>query len=176
MHLLQNIPLLAGLAAALSIPPHQLQRRDPTANDIKVAELSFAGAGCGASTAGLNASVVDAATFRVPRIIFAAKAGEAGAKVVETKSNCQLTLRVTHPAGWQFSVAKADYYGRVHLPQGSEATSISTYSFSGVTNKVYNSVLLYPFTQIRGIEFLRKERKKRKREMLTMFGGRNDFS
>ena len=57
--------------------------------------------------------------------------------VIENRKNCQVLINVNHAAGWQFSPAAADYYGRVFLPLGVEATSKSTYYFSGDTNQVF---------------------------------------
>jgi len=122
MHVLQVLPLLAGLAAAA------------TPATVKIAEYSFAGSGCAAGSRAAS-SVADPATLVVPLTILKAQSGNSS-KVVENRVNCQTLIKITHDAGWQFSVSKADYYGRVKLGPGAEAISKSTYYFAGNTKEV----------------------------------------
>ena len=145
MHLFHIFPLFAGLTAALTIKaPIHLQRRDPEAQDVQIAEIAFAGSGCPASNLpGRNVS--DPTTLIVPRTIFTAESGKNQSQVVDSRTNCQTLIKVNHPSDWQFSVAKADYYGRVFLPQGVEAFSKTTYSFSGGSNEVPIVLSLQPY-------------------------------
>ncbi|KAK4458649.1 hypothetical protein QBC42DRAFT_314005 [Cladorrhinum samala] len=135
MHLLHVFPLFAGLAASLATPVH-LQKRDPEPQSIQIAEIAFSGTGCPARVLPAQ-NLSNATTIAVPQVIFAAESGKNQAQVVDTRVNCQVMIKVNHPAGWQFSVVKADYYGRVKLPQGSESFSKTTYSFPGGAGQQY---------------------------------------
>lgn len=142
MHLLQVLPVVAaGLAAAL--PTEGLQARQTTVpTGVSIASVAFTGAGCpSANLAGFN--VPNAGTFAIPKHIFKAQSGVNNTRVVENRLSCQTVINVNHPAGWQFALVKADFYGRVKLPLGTEATSKTTYSFAGETATVsYLSVTL----------------------------------
>ncbi|KAK4183425.1 hypothetical protein QBC35DRAFT_393892 [Podospora australis] len=130
MHFFQVLPLFAGLAASLATPVH-LEQRQAGPQNVQIAEIAFTGTGCPARTIAAQ-TVSNATTIDVPQVVFKAESGLNGTRVVETRQNCQIIIRVNHAAGWQFSVVKADYYGRVALAQGAEATSRTTYSFSGM--------------------------------------------
>ncbi|KAK4220789.1 hypothetical protein QBC38DRAFT_404415 [Podospora fimiseda] len=126
MHLLQVVPLFAGLAASLAIEPRQAT--GPAG--VQIASIAFSGTGC--STQTLPASILTNSTdVPVPQTTWVAESGKDNTRVVPTNLNCQIIIRVNHPAGWQYSLVKADYYGRVKLPANTEAASKTTYSFSG---------------------------------------------
>ncbi|KAK3990481.1 hypothetical protein QBC44DRAFT_358366 [Cladorrhinum sp. PSN332] len=136
MHLFHIFPLFAGLAASLATKtPIHVQQRDSEPQGVQIAEIAFTGSGCPARSLPAQ-NLSNATTILVPQTIFAAESGKNQSKVVDSRTNCEIIIKVNHPAGWQFSVVKADYYGRVHLPQGAEATSKTTYSFSGGSNQL----------------------------------------
>jgi len=129
MHLL---PLFAGLAAALSIQPRQSL---PTG--VKIDEITYSGTGCAASTiAGTGTALTDVQHFPVPQKNFRAETGANNTAVALTLRNCVVSVKVSHPAGWQFALAKVDFYGRVYVPQGVECTSRSNYTFAGGSAQV----------------------------------------
>jgi Domain of unknown function (DUF4360) len=137
MHLFHIFPLFAGLAASLAIEtPIHLQQRDAEPQGVQIAEIAWTGSGCPARTLSTQA-LSNATTIPVPQTIFKAESGTNQSRVVESRVNCQIIMKVNHPAGWQFSVVKADYYGRVKLPQNAEATSKTTYSFAGASSQVH---------------------------------------
>ena len=135
MHLLSIVPAFAGLAAALTIPTTLEQRADPAPASVSITGISLAGSGCPASTTGAQA-VNDTRVIPMKRQVFVAKSGASNTKVAETRVNCQTAINFNYTAGWQFSVDKADYYGRVGLSYGAEATSKTTYYFAGNTTQV----------------------------------------
>jgi hypothetical protein len=124
MRLLQAIPVLAGLAAAQTVP-----------TGVTVPEISYAGTGCTAATR-VGAAVTNPTHIAVPQTVYTARSGANNTRLADTRLNCQVLVKVNHPAGWQMSVAKADYYGRVKLPQNSEAVSKTTYYYSGQNRNV----------------------------------------
>ena len=141
MHITNTLPLFAGLTAALTLP-HLEQRQTQPAN-VRVAEISYAGSGCSANTVTGQAAT-DPTTLIVPQVNFIAQSGQNQTRVVENRKNCSVLIKVSHAAGWQFSPAKADYYGRVILPLGVEATSKSTYFFSGSATSAQVRISLIP--------------------------------
>jgi hypothetical protein len=124
MRLLTAIPVLAGLAAAQTVP-----------TGVTVPEISYAGTGCAAATR-VGAAVTNPTNIAVPSTVYTARSGANNTRMADTRLNCQILVKVNHPAGWQLSVAKADYYGRVKLPQNSEAVSKTTYYYSGQSRNV----------------------------------------
>ena len=129
MHLLQTVPLFAGLTAALSISPRQSTTVPPS---VSFKGISFAGTGCAAQNLAAS-QPANALVWEVPQVNFKAESGANNSKVVDTRLNCQVVINVEHTAGWQYALVKADYYGRVKLPQGSEVISKTTYFYSGAT-------------------------------------------
>jgi len=127
MLLLHTLPVLASLAAGLTIESRQ---SGPT--DVQVTEIAFSGTGCGVSTTAVG-KVSDPINLKVPEKRWTVLTGANNSRAAETHLNCEVLVKVSHPSGWQFSVSKADYYGRVKLPQNSEALSKTWYSFPGVS-------------------------------------------
>ncbi|KAK4164081.1 hypothetical protein QBC43DRAFT_370290 [Cladorrhinum sp. PSN259] len=135
MHPFHIFPLLAGVTASLATktPVHLQQRAEP--QGVQIGGIAYTGSGCPART--IPAQVLsNASTISVPQTIFVAESGKNQSRVAENRVNCQIIIKITHPAGWQYSVVKADYYGRVTLPQNAEATSRTTYSFGGASNEL----------------------------------------
>lgn len=141
MHLL---PLFAGLATALTIQPRQSL---PTG--VKIDEITYSGTGCDASTvAGTGQALTDVQHFPVPQKIFRAETGANNTAVADTRRNCVVSVKVSHPAGWQFALTKVDFYGRVYVPLGVECTSRSNYTFAGSSAQVFP--LSFPIIYVLG--------------------------
>ncbi|KAK4450603.1 hypothetical protein QBC34DRAFT_461227 [Podospora aff. communis PSN243] len=124
MRLLAAIPVLAGLVAAQTVP-----------SGVIIPEITYSGTGCTAATR-VGATLTSPTLIPVPQTRYTARSGANNTRMVDTRLNCQVTVKFNHPAGWQVSVAKADYYGTVKLPQNSEAVSKTTYSYTGQTRTV----------------------------------------
>ncbi|RKO89748.1 hypothetical protein BDK51DRAFT_11514, partial [Blyttiomyces helicus] len=50
----------------------------------------------------------------------------------QDRQNCQLSVNIHIPAGWQFSVGTVDYRGFIQLDEGVRASQQSQYFFQGV--------------------------------------------
>lgn len=142
MHVSQILPLFASLAAALTI-----QQRQSLPSGVQLAEVTYVGAGCpsNATAKTTPTALAVATTLPIPKVIYRASSGAENTRVALNVQSCSTQIKLTHPAGWQFSVTKADYYGRVTLPAGTEAISKSTYGFAGssatvLTPQVFNLV------------------------------------
>ncbi|KAK4206926.1 hypothetical protein QBC37DRAFT_434236 [Rhypophila decipiens] len=130
MHMLQLLPVVAGLAVALPTEAPIQARQTAVPTGVTVASVNYVGAGCPAANL-TSFSVPNAGTIAIPRSIWKAESGVDNTRVAENRVGCTTTISVNHPAGWQFALVKADYYGRVKVPLGVEAISRTVYSFSG---------------------------------------------
>ncbi len=54
-----------------------------------------------------------------------------GIPLRDSRKNCQITLTLTVPSGWQFSVGTFDYRGFADLPRKTKAVAITQYYFQG---------------------------------------------
>jgi hypothetical protein len=54
-----------------------------------------------------------------------------GISVTENRKNCQLTVDIQYPGGFQYSILSADYRGYAAIEKGITGTLKSTYYFSG---------------------------------------------
>ncbi len=52
------------------------------------------------------------------------------------RKNCQLTLELQYPGGFQYSILSADYRGYANIEKGVTGTLKSTYYFAGLKPQV----------------------------------------
>ncbi|EMR67605.1 putative secreted protein [Eutypa lata UCREL1] len=69
------------------------------------------------------------------RDAFIAETGP-GLTASSARKNCQLSVGITYPGGWQFSIFKADYRGYANLPIGHRGVARAAYYFSGQTQQI----------------------------------------
>lgn len=58
--------------------------------------------------------------------------------VTEQRKNCQLTVELEYPGGFQYSIMSADYRGYANIEKGINGTLKSTYYFAGKAPQVCN--------------------------------------
>ncbi|KAK1749730.1 hypothetical protein QBC47DRAFT_365968 [Echria macrotheca] len=134
-----HIFTFAGLATALTIKtPANLEQRDSAAapQGARIAAIDYSGSGCTVSSLA-GQDLTNPSILSMPQRVFTAQSGQNNTKVVETRTTCQTIVKLSYPSGWQFSLTKANYYGRVVLSKGAEATSRTTYSFTGDTKSTF---------------------------------------
>jgi len=108
----------------------------PDVSDVKIIEVALAGSGCPAGTiSSWSQSLMKPETMALPQVTFNAESGKK-ALVNESRTNCQMAVKLQYPAGWQFSVYSADYTGHAQLPDGVLGISMATYYFSGDSHMV----------------------------------------
>lgn len=56
--------------------------------------------------------------------------------VTEQRKNCQLTVELEYPGGFQYSIMSADYRGYANIEKGVSGTLKSTYYFAGQAPQV----------------------------------------
>lgn len=59
-----------------------------------------------------------------------------GVAITEQRKNCQLTLELEYPGGFQYSILSADYRGYANIDKGITGTLKSTYYFAGKAPQV----------------------------------------
>jgi len=134
MHLSHVLPLFAGLAAALPTEVEPVVAREylaaaPSGHEVQITGIAFAGSGCPANSVSGQLST-DLTTITLLYTSFVAESGPSQPSSNQRK-NCQLNVKLKYPAGWQFSIFKADYRGYADIPKGDTGTCKATYYFSG---------------------------------------------
>ncbi|KAK0624132.1 hypothetical protein B0T14DRAFT_427077 [Immersiella caudata] len=139
------LPFLGTLAAALATDEQiALQCRESAPQNAEVTEIAFAGSGCPAGYAPGH-TLSDPSTLILPKSGFTAETGK-NKSYLDARANCQILVKLKYPSGWQFSVSKADYYGRVQVPEGMTGVSKTTYYFTGDSSDIsYNNTIEGPY-------------------------------
>lgn len=101
----------------------------PNPKEVYVRSISYGGRGCPQGSVGQSLSE-DRTSLTLIFDEFVASVGP-GVPVTEARKNCQISLDLFVPQGWQFSVADFEYRGYVQLPAGVTAAQQSLYYFPG---------------------------------------------
>ena len=100
-----SVSLLAGLSstASASVP----------SGDVYIKKISYNGSGCPRNSVNKNVSS-DKKAFTLTFSEYIAEAGP-GLSLRDGRKNCQVTVDLKVPQGWQFSIGTFDYRGFVYL-------------------------------------------------------------
>ena len=112
------------------------QKKGIRSRQTRLIELHLSGVDRESTSSSHQQQMSDPANLSVTRSIFQVESGSATTAVAQQKKSCTATIKLSHPAGWQFSVSKADYYGRVKLAKGVEVFSKSFYTYTGTSAAV----------------------------------------
>ncbi|MEU4213369.1 DUF4360 domain-containing protein [Streptomyces sp. NPDC026206] len=115
-----------GTASADGVPPP---------DKIVIDVVSVNGSGCPAGTANVSVSP-DNTAFTVSYSNYIAQVG-VGAKPIDFRKNCQLSLNVHVPQGFTYAVARADYRGFAHLEKGATGLERANYYFQGMSQTAF---------------------------------------
>jgi hypothetical protein len=98
-------------------------------SQVYVDGISYGGTGCPQKSVGILLSN-DKKTFT---LLFDSYVAEIGpqTRITATRKNCQITVNLHYPQGFQYSLLSTDYRGYVGIDKGVTATQKSTYYFSG---------------------------------------------
>ncbi|GBG69777.1 hypothetical protein CBR_g4608 [Chara braunii] len=104
---------------------------DPTL--VVLEEVTYAGSGCGhGAVKGVLSK--DARSFTpIPDdtdVKIVAKSGP-GASISDSRKNCHYSVVMTHPAGWSYALASAEFDGSVDLDDGATGIQDAYYYFQG---------------------------------------------
>ncbi|KAJ4334459.1 hypothetical protein N0V95_009162 [Ascochyta clinopodiicola] len=124
--LLALIPLVA---AAPALPTFQ-GGDAPAPGQVKITKVGTGGTGC---PQGTVSSVIsdDRSTMTLIYDTYVASIGP-NIAVTEQRKNCQLTVELEYPGGFQYSILSADYRGYANIEKGISGTLKSTYYFAGL--------------------------------------------
>jgi len=133
MKLQSILALVPAIIASASAAPTQ-RNNGPNPNEISFTDISYGGSGCSAgSVANITNDDHTILTLEFAELIAAVGPG---VPVTQHRKNCQITLDIHYPGGFQFSIFKADYRGYAQLDAGITGLQKSTYYFSGSTSQI----------------------------------------
>jgi hypothetical protein len=129
----QSILALApAIIASVSAAPTE-RATGPDPSKVTFDAIIYAGSGCPAGSVA-NIANDDRTLLTTVFDSFIASVGP-GVAVTENRKNCQMTLNIHYPGGFQFSIFEADYRGYAQLDAGVTGLQKSTYYFSGSTSQ-----------------------------------------
>jgi hypothetical protein len=96
---------------------------------IEIKSIQYNGSGCPMSTVAENVSS-DKQAFTLSFSDYVAEAGP-NLPPSSGRKNCQLTMVLNVPAGWQFSIASFYYRGFMELDTAMKAQQTASYYFQG---------------------------------------------
>ena len=101
----------------------------PNPREVYIQGITYNGSGCPLGTVAENVSA-DAKAFTLTFSDYIAEAGP-GVSLRDGRRNCQVTLDLKVPQGWQYSFGTFDYRGYVFLDRGMQAAHNTSYYFQG---------------------------------------------
>ena len=121
-----KLKLLAPLALLLSA---NAMAQAP-GGEVYIKNISYNGSGCPLGSVAENVSS-DKQAFTLTFAEYIAEAGN-GLSIRDGRKNCQITLDLKIPQGWQFSIGTFDYRGFVYLSdRNMRAEHNTSYYFQG---------------------------------------------
>jgi hypothetical protein len=101
----------------------------PPTGKITMEIVTINGSGCPAGTVAV-AMAEDNTAFTVTYSNYLAQVG-VGAKPIDFRKNCQLSLKIMAPGGFTYAIAQADYRGYAYLAPGATGLEKASYYFMG---------------------------------------------
>jgi len=125
---------LASLFAAISVlaTPIASPHSPPPGLDLSkvyIRGIKYGGTGCPQGSTSIIISP-NRDTFTLIFDKYVASIGP-GVDITETRKNCQISVDLQYPGGFQYSLFSADYRGFIGLDKGVSGTQKSTYYFAG---------------------------------------------
>ncbi|KAF2460773.1 hypothetical protein BDY21DRAFT_268272, partial [Lineolata rhizophorae] len=112
---------------------------------VKIKSVTYGGTGCPQDTLNVDINA-DASLMPLYFSRYVAAVGP-GASVTDQRKFCQLNIELELPAGFQFSIWRAEYHGYAQLERGVAGSIKSTYYFSGETDQTSSEITFAgPFT------------------------------
>ena len=111
----------------------------PNPGEVYIQDITYNGSGCPIGTVAENVSD-DNQAFTLTFSDYIAEAGP-GVSIRDGRRNCQVTLDLHVPQGWQFSLASFDYRGYVFLDEGMQAVHSTFITSKEVASTAVSQVL-----------------------------------
>ncbi|GIM96962.1 DUF4360 domain-containing protein [Paractinoplanes toevensis] len=133
----------ATVLAALSLsgPARADAALTPPSGQVTLDVQTVNGSGCPAGTASA-AMQSDNTAFKISYSQYLAEDG-GSTDPTDFRKNCQVNVLVHIPQGFTFAIARADYWGKMHLESGATALERANYYFQGSSD---NNYVDHPFT------------------------------
>lgn len=110
---------------------------DPPAERLTVQIVTVSGSGCPQGTSAISMSP-DNTRFIVTNSAYIALAG-LGARPLDSRKNCFLTVMIAPPSGYTYAVSRVEYQGYAHLEAGATARERGDFFFQGTRAAGYVS-------------------------------------
>lgn len=120
-------------------------------SQVFIRSLNFNGTGCDPLSA--RGQLYDTDRNGLPEqfeIIFSQYIAQQGPNIapIQRRKNCNITVQLHLPVGYQYSVTEVRYLGFADLPAGVNGRQRSSYEFPFSTNPVtFESIVLGPYNQ-----------------------------
>jgi len=123
------IPALVATAFAGPVLKRAPQATTPPNEVTFAGEPKYAGSGCPPGSAAITLSDNN----RQLTVLFSSYIAQVGggALPTEARKNCQLTIVLKYPGGFQYSIFSSQYRGYLQLDEKVTARQKTTYNFSG---------------------------------------------
>ncbi|KAK3903489.1 hypothetical protein C8A05DRAFT_43273 [Staphylotrichum tortipilum] len=141
MRVLYTLALLAGTASAGIINAPAA----PGPNEVKIVNVTAIGSGCPAGHAYVNVDATGT-VFDVAFDQYIVTAGP-GTNPANTRKNCRISINLSFPGGYQFSIIETRFTGYASLAEGQTGTCRAGYTFSGDSSQevVFQKNILAPY-------------------------------
>jgi hypothetical protein len=126
-----NILAAGSLAVSLAALPVITDEPTTPTERITIAVQTVNGSGCPAGTTAV-ATAPDNTAFTITYSDYLAQVG-VGARPIDFRKNCQLSLLIDVPGGFTYAIAQADYRGFAHLEKGASGLQRASYYFMGTS-------------------------------------------
>jgi hypothetical protein len=123
-----------------------------TDQSVHITDLNFNGTGCRNGGSDATGRLYDTNNDGLPdqfEVLFSTYIAEQGPDVspAQRRKNCNMTVQLFLPQGFQFSIANVLYLGFADLPGGVSGTQRSEYEFINLSNRVRLQTLINgPYT------------------------------
>ncbi|MFW7377775.1 MAG: DUF4360 domain-containing protein [Oligoflexus sp.] len=121
----------------------------PNPREIYIQSINYNGTGCPLGTVAENVSP-DGQAFTLTFSDYIAEASQ-WASPRDARKNCQITLNLNVPSGFQYTVASFDYRGFLDLQKGTKANYSTSYYFQGDSQTVRTNTSWDTLRPVRGV-------------------------
>jgi uncharacterized protein DUF4360 len=132
---LASVTVLSALTLAGPARAADDAALNPPSGQVTLDVQTVNGTGCPAGTASVS-MLPDNTAFKISYSQYLAQDGGSSAPT-DFRKNCQVNVLVHIPQGFTFAIARADYWGKMHLEAGATALERANYYFQGSSDDNY---------------------------------------
>jgi len=120
--------------ASLLVAAAALVAAGPDPRSVYIESIAYGGTGCPKGTVSQTISG-DRTVFTLIFDNYIAELGP-GVGITQNRKNCQLTINLKYPQGWQYAVLNTQFRGYSQLDRGVHGQHKSTFYFAGNAQQV----------------------------------------